>query len=70
MKHLSLILANLKRKKLRTVLTILSIAVAFLLFGYLGRGIFVLAAGVMLTVFLLSLRLPVFFRECETPQKL
>jgi len=36
MKYLSLILSNLKRKKLRTLLTIASIAVAFLLFGYLG----------------------------------
>ncbi len=36
MKYLSLIFANLRRKKLRTVLTILSIIVAFLLFGYLS----------------------------------
>lgn len=35
MKFLSLILSNLKRKKLRTTLTILSIFVAFLLFGFL-----------------------------------
>ena len=36
MKHLHLILSGLKRKKLRTVLTVLSILVAFLLFGYLA----------------------------------
>src|SRR5207248_3094325 len=35
MKFLPLIWANLKRKKLRTLLTLLSILVAFLLFGYL-----------------------------------
>jgi len=36
MKYLYLVWSNLKRKKLRTVLTILSILVAFLLFGLLG----------------------------------
>lgn len=36
MKYLYLVWSNLKRKKLRTVLTILSIVVAFLLFGYLA----------------------------------
>jgi putative ABC transport system permease protein len=36
MKFLGLIWGNLKRKKLRTVLTLLSILVAFVLFGYLG----------------------------------
>ena len=36
MKYLVLVLANLKRHKLRTVLTMLSILVAFLLFGYLA----------------------------------
>ena len=36
MKFFSLILGNLKRKKLRTALTILSIIVAFVLFGYLS----------------------------------
>ena len=36
MKFLSLVWSSLKRKKLRTVLTILSILVAFLLFGYLA----------------------------------
>lgn len=35
MKYLGLIWSNLKRKKLRTVLTLLSIFVAFLLFGFL-----------------------------------
>lgn len=35
MKFLSLIWSNLRRKKLRTALTVLSIAVAFLLFGFL-----------------------------------
>lgn len=36
MKFLPLIWSNLKRKKLRTLLTLLSIGVAFLLFGYLS----------------------------------
>ena len=36
MKYLSLILSNLKRKKIRTLLTVLSIMIAFLLFGYLS----------------------------------
>ena len=35
MKYLALVWSNLKRKKLRTALTILSILVAFLLFGFL-----------------------------------
>lgn len=35
-KYLPLILAGLKRKKLRTILTVLSIMVAFLLYGFLG----------------------------------
>ena len=35
MKFLPLLLANLKRRKLRTSLTMLSIIVAFLLFGLL-----------------------------------
>jgi putative ABC transport system permease protein len=36
MKYLALVWSNLMRKKLRTLLTLLSILVAFLLFGYLG----------------------------------
>lgn len=36
MKFLFLVLSNLKRKKLRTTLTILSIFIAFLLFGFLS----------------------------------
>lgn len=36
MKYLSLLWSNLKRKRLRTTLTLLSIAVAFILFGYLA----------------------------------
>ncbi len=36
MKYLYLLWSNLKRKKMRTTLTLLSIMVAFLLFGYLG----------------------------------
>jgi putative ABC transport system permease protein len=36
MKYLYLVWSNLKRKKMRTALTLLSIMVAFLLFGYLG----------------------------------
>ena len=46
MKYLFLILANLKRKKLRTGLTVLSIMVAFLLFGYLGAIRNAFTAGV------------------------
>ena len=36
MKYLGLVWSNLKRKKLRTILTIFSILVAFVLFGYLS----------------------------------
>ena len=36
MKYLYLVWSNLMRKKLRTLLTLMSILVAFLLFGYLG----------------------------------
>jgi putative ABC transport system permease protein len=36
MKYLYLIWSNLKRKKARSILTLLSIMVAFMLFGYLG----------------------------------
>ena len=36
MKYLYLVWSNLKRRKVRTVLTLLSIMIAFLLFGYLG----------------------------------
>ncbi|MGB6363000.1 MAG: FtsX-like permease family protein [Thermoanaerobaculia bacterium] len=36
MKYLHLVWSNLKRKKLRTLLTVLSILVAFVLFGYLA----------------------------------
>lgn len=36
MKYLALVFSNLKRKKLRTTLTLLSIFVAFLLFGFLA----------------------------------
>lgn len=36
MKFLSLVLSSLRRKKVRTILTLLSIAVAFTLFGYLA----------------------------------
>lgn len=36
MKYLYLVWSNLKRKKMRTALTLLSIMVAFVLFGYLG----------------------------------
>ena len=46
MKYLYLIFSNLKRKKLRTGLTILSIIVAFLLFGYLSAIRQAFAAGV------------------------
>lgn len=46
MKYLHLIWSNLKRKKLRTVLTLLSIVVAFILFGFLSAIRQALAGGV------------------------
>jgi putative ABC transport system permease protein len=46
MKYLHLIWSNLKRKKLRTLLTLLSILVAFLLFGYLSAIEKALNAGI------------------------
>lgn len=46
MKFLPLVLAGLKRKKLRTTLTFLSIFVAFLLFAYLGAMKVALSGGV------------------------
>ena len=48
MKFLPLIWANLRRKKLRTLLTLLSIVVAFVLFGYLAAIRVGLSAGVEL----------------------
>jgi len=36
MKYLYLVWSNLKRKKVRTILTLLSVMVAFILFGYLA----------------------------------
>src|SRR5688572_2069884 len=45
MKFLHLIWSNLKRKKLRTVLTVLSIMVAFLLYGFLSALKEAFAAG-------------------------
>ena len=46
MKFLHLIWSNLKRKKLRTLLTLLSIAVAFVLFGFLSAIKQALVGGV------------------------
>jgi len=46
MKYLYLVWSNLMRKKLRTILTMLSIAVAFLLFGYLSAITTALTMGV------------------------
>jgi putative ABC transport system permease protein len=46
MKFLPLILGNLKRKKLRTLLTLLSVLVAFLLYGYLSAIRAAFEAGV------------------------
>ena len=46
MKYLALILSNLKRHKLRTALTMLSILVAFLLFGYLAAIRTAFTAGI------------------------
>jgi putative ABC transport system permease protein len=47
-KYLHLIWSNLKRKKLRTLLTLLSILVAFVLFGFLSAIKQALAGGVTL----------------------
>jgi putative ABC transport system permease protein len=47
-KYLHLIWSNLKRKKLRTLLTLLSVVVAFILFGYLSAIKQALAGGVTL----------------------
>jgi putative ABC transport system permease protein len=46
MKYLHLIWCNLKRRKLRTILTLLSILVAFILYGYLCAIGTALSAGV------------------------
>ena len=46
MKFAGLVWANLKRKKIRTLLTLLSILVAFVLFGYLSAITRALAQGV------------------------
>ena len=46
MKYLHLIWSNLKRKKLRTILTLLSIVVAFVLFGLLSSIRQALTGGV------------------------
>jgi putative ABC transport system permease protein len=46
LKYLHLIWSNLKRKKLRTLLTLLSIAVAFILFGFLSAIKQALVGGV------------------------
>jgi putative ABC transport system permease protein len=48
MKFLYLIWSNLKRKKLRSILTLLSVVVAFILFGYLSAIKQALAGGVTL----------------------
>ncbi|HOX57647.1 MAG TPA: FtsX-like permease family protein [Candidatus Paceibacterota bacterium] len=48
MKYWHLIWSNLKRKKLRTLLTLLSIVVAFILFGFLSAIKQALAGGVTL----------------------
>src|SRR5438552_18466774 len=46
MKFIHLVWSNLKRRKLRTALTVLSILVAFVLFGYLSAIEAALNAGV------------------------
>lgn len=46
MKYVGLLWSNLKRKKIRTALTLLSILVAFLLFGYLAAIRTGLSAGI------------------------
>jgi len=47
-KYLHLIWSNLKRKKLRTLLTLLSVVVAFILFGFLSAIKQALAGGISL----------------------
>ena len=49
MKFAGLVWSNLKRRKLRTALTILSVLVAFLLFGFLGAIKQALVGGVDLS---------------------
>ena len=49
MKFLPLVWSNLKRKKLRTLLTLMSILVAFLLYGYLSAVKKAFQAGVDVT---------------------
>ncbi|MFQ5793023.1 MAG: ABC transporter permease, partial [Acidobacteriota bacterium] len=49
MKFLYLIMSNFKRKKVRTALTLLSVLMAFLLFGYLAAIKAALSMGVELT---------------------
>jgi putative ABC transport system permease protein len=49
MKFAGLVWSNLKRRKLRTALTILSVLIAFLLFGFLGAIKQALVGGVDLT---------------------
>ncbi|MEE9264839.1 MAG: ABC transporter permease, partial [Vicinamibacteria bacterium] len=46
MKFVNLVWSNLKRRKVRTLLTLSSIAVAFLLFGYLAAIRVALSSGV------------------------
>ena len=46
MKYLHLVYSNLKRKKIRTFLTFMSVLVAFVLFGYLSAIEAALEAGV------------------------
>ncbi len=48
MKYFSLVMANLRRRKTRTLLTLLSVLVAFLLYGLLCTITYTLTAGVSL----------------------
>jgi putative ABC transport system permease protein len=65
MKHLALVWSNLKRKKMRSVFTLLAILVAFVLFGYLAAinqaflmGVDVVGVDRLLVINKVSLILP------------
>ena len=53
MKFFYLVWSNLKRKKLRTLLTLLSILIAFILFGFLSAIKQALVGGVLALLLLL-----------------
>ncbi|HKI85628.1 MAG TPA: FtsX-like permease family protein [Thermoanaerobaculia bacterium] len=72
MKYLPLLLSNLRRRKVRTIFTVLSIVVAFILFGYLGAireafsmGVDVTGADRLVTINKISLiqPLPIAYKD-------